>query len=58
MLKLDFLSCIIIQFIRMDCSVKIYFLPTAEDGGKNELLLHYIPSNASSSTFISTLNIR
>lgn len=58
MLKLGFLSYIIIQFIRMDYFVKIYFLPIAGDGGKDELLPHYIPSNASSSTFISTLNIR
>lgn len=34
-LKLDFLIYIIIQFIRMDYSVKIYFLPVAGDGGKN-----------------------
>lgn len=58
MLKLGFLSYIIIQFIRMDYFVKIYFLPIAGDGGKDELLPHYIPGNASSSTFISTLNIR
>lgn len=57
MLKLSFLSYIIIQYIRMDYSVKTYFLPIARDGGKDELP-SYIPSNASSSTFISTLNIR
>lgn len=57
MLKLSFLSYIIIQYIRMDYSVKMYFLPIARDGGKDELP-SYIPSNASSSTFISTLNIR
>lgn len=56
--KLGFLSYIIIQFVRMNYSVKIYFLPIAGDGGKDELLPHYILSNASSSAFISTLNIR
>lgn len=40
MLKLGFLSYFIIQFIRMDYSVKIYFLPIAGDGAKDELLPH------------------
>lgn len=58
MLKLDFLNYIIIQFIGMDYSVKIYFIPIAGHGGKDEFLPCCIPSNDSSSTLISTLNIR